>query len=171
MFTDGLPFTKVTTKPIGDKGHLKTHIFKFKTRSGLPYFIEVEEYVHDFFVLKYYLKKHRSSAKRYSLVVNSGEPFRVIRTAVEVLLAIHKENPRASFGFMGSPSENENPCQTKRYRIYVYICMNYFGHLNFTHFSLELKSQYVLMNNVHSDPNQFQKDLIGVFTTLYTNML
>jgi hypothetical protein len=37
---------------------------------------------------------------------------------MNVMFDIFKENPRASFGFIGANCENEDVANTKRYRVY-----------------------------------------------------
>lgn len=62
------------------------------------------------------------------------------------MFLIYKENPRASFGFIGANCENENIGNTKRYRVYYKIVATQISDNIFKHVENVEKSAYMLIN-------------------------
>ena len=59
---------------------------------------------------------------------------------------LYKENPRASFGFIGANCENEGIENTKRYRVYYKIVATQVSDNIFKHVENMEKSAYMLIN-------------------------
>ncbi|WP_233514941.1 hypothetical protein [Bacteroides sp. OM08-17BH] len=80
-------------------------------------------------------------------MTNTNEPRRIINTCINIMLSIYQENPKASFGFIGSNGFGEDVYCTKRYRVYSKIIATYFSDKYFYHKENIEKSAYMLINN------------------------
>lgn len=87
-------------------------------------------------------------------MTNTFEPRRIINTCINIMLSIYKENPKASFGFIGANGFNESTNYTKRYRVYSRIVATYFSDKYFYHKENTTKSAYMLINKIalHENP-------------------
>ena len=120
--------------------------------------VHVEEYPHYVHVLKFYLKNHRLSHKKYNLLTNLHDPLSVIGTCVEIMLYFYAKNPFASFAFIGANSLAEHTIKnTKRFRIYRRLMENSFSPFTFNHRTYEDKSAYVLLNKDNTEQNILEK--------------
>lgn len=155
-----------------DAKGLRTDTYTIRaTIINQTYILEVLHLEHNIYVLQFYLKNHRHSANRFSLLLpdevakSSKHVFYLLNTIVNLSSELYLVNSLASFGFMGAPttkennfkknSQNINPDKTvrntKRYRIYLLYVRRYFSPSDFTHISFKNSSCFLLMNN----KNQF----------------
>lgn len=148
---------------------LYKRLYSFKsTKSNECYWVWVECYDLHVYAVKFHLKRHRNSPDKYSIMTGTGEPRRIINTCVSIMLEIAKEDPRSSFGFIGSNMIDENINCTKRYKVYRTLMLTYFSDVHFTHKTNEEKSSYLLirkselLNNSH-----LMNDLELFFTAEY----
>ena len=74
------------------------------------------------------------------------EARRIIYTCMNIMFLLYKENPRASFGFIGANCENESQENTKRYRVYNKIVATQVSENIFKHVENIGKSAYMLIN-------------------------
>ena len=169
MNRDCYPFTFVHRSKNCGQGILYVDIYHFKsTKSNLSYLIRVERYEHNMYAVKFYQKNHRLSPKKYQILSNTFEPRRIIYTCMNVMFYIFKENPRASFGFIGASCENEDVANTKRYRVYNKIVATQVSEEKFEHVENIKKSAYMLINRAELEeyPNLIQ-DIEKTFQELY----
>lgn len=151
-----------------DAKGLRTDTYTIRaTIVNQTYILEVLHLEHNIYVLQFYLKNHRHSDNRFSLLlpeeiaISSRHVFYLLNTIVNLSSKIYLINSIASFGFMGSPttkennfkknSQNINPDKTvrntKRYRVYSLYVRRYFSPNDFTHISFKNSSCFLLMNN------------------------
>lgn len=145
---------------VGDHSALTTNrklvehlsIYSFKT-SNYPYLVEVEQYPHNIYVLKFYRRIHKGNKERFNLLTNEGRCSRIVGTCFSIFMDIYKKNPLASFGFIGSytidkKTGNVEPkSSTKRFKIYSLAVISYFGEETFTHFQNPANSVYLAISN------------------------
>ena len=110
----------------------------------MRYIAEVEHYKSDLYAIKFYLKVHQNSKDRFTVLTNLHEARPVIYTCIAILIDIYRQNNKASFAFIGSPSpkeierEKRNPRQkkenrTQRFRIYSTLMSTFFSETYFEH--------------------------------------
>lgn len=126
----------------------KRHIYTFNGRQGHCYLVQLEEYDHELFALKFYLEfSGETEEHRYGQLTHLYEAAPVLRTCLNIMLQVYRERPLASFMFTGSPLPGElDKKQTKRYRLYRRIMANFFSPVNFLHLVNEDQSLYLLLN-------------------------
>ncbi len=141
------PFTFVHRSRNCGQGILYVDIYRFKsTKSKLTYLVRVERYEHNMYAVKFYQKNHRLSPKKYQILSHTFEARRIIYTCMNVMFSVLKENPRASFGFIGANCEDEDEANTKRYRIYRKIMATKISEERFIHTRNQEKSAIMLIN-------------------------
>ena len=64
----------------------KKHLISFRSHTKHRYIVEIEEYPHHFYAIKYYLKANAHSDDRYCMLTGLNQATRVIRTCIEVML-------------------------------------------------------------------------------------
>ena len=147
MLKNAYPFHYIQKEKGDGTCILETHLYRFRSeKSKLVYIVRVERYKYDVYAVKFYLKNHRLSENKYRLLTYTYEPRRIINTCIKIMLSIFKENPNASFGFIGSNNLGENECGTKRYRVYSKLVATYFSDEYFHHKENIGKSAYMLIN-------------------------
>lgn len=119
----------------------------------------VEQYEHDIYAVKFHLKNHRLSKKKYNFQTNTFEPRTIVQTCINIMLDIYHENDCASFGFIGSNSEGEDVSMTKRFRFYRTVIATSFSDKYFAHIEYPDKSAYLLVNkdNLSNNPDLIDK--------------
>lgn len=141
---------------------LKRSLYSFKsTRSNQTYHVIVDNCLHNVNIIKFYLKSHRHSKRRYNVLTNLNEPRNVIFTCMNILNnEIHKKDNTASFGFVASNLPHESMENTKRFRIYDKFISTFIGSETFEHFSYIEWSAYVLIPKNHLVNNPTLSDQI-----------
>jgi hypothetical protein len=138
--------------------NVREHILTFSCKKNNQYIVHVEEYPHFIYVIKFHLKSHRLSEKKYNLQTNLHDPLTVIGTCVEIMLYFYKLNPFASFAFIGANSLGEGSIKnTRRFKVYRRIMENAFSPFTFNHLIYENESAYVLLNKDNIEDNLFEK--------------
>jgi hypothetical protein len=102
-------------------------------------------------------------------LTNNHDAAKVINTSLEVMRHfLLNKNKKASFGFSGAASleENEN-LETKRFRIYRKIMENLFSPTNFFHYQLPERNIYLLVNRLNSDPKLLIETLTEILRQHY----
>lgn len=132
------------------------HTYRFKTRLNRVYFIEVEEYKSHIYFAKFYCRLHKNLKNRYKIQLDDGDAFRIFSTCIQLAARIIKEDPLASFGFIGENSIGEEPNNTRRYRIYRVLSERYFSPKAFVHEKDDSNSTYFIINK----KNKIEKRLI-----------
>lgn len=134
--------------------------------------MEVEEYLHDIFILKYYQKKHRKHPKKFQILSEEYKAHTIVGTCVRIMLSIYSKNMKASFGFIGANSYNpatreEEPLNnTQRFRIYKYAMEQLISTDTFTHGMDEDSSSYIMINK-RCDIEFVAGEAKRMFTALY----
>ena len=138
----------------GFDGVLRIDLYRFTSvKSGLDYLVRVEEYPNNMYAVKFYLKNHSHSDKKYQLLTNTFEARTIINTCINIMLSVYEKNDNASFGFIGSNSDGEPVANTKRYRVYSKIIATYFSDKLFMHIENIDKSVYMLINRKQLELN------------------
>lgn len=174
MFDNSYPFTKLFSKDLGGKNHLKSKItYVFKIDNGESYLIEVEEYGHNIYIIKFCPKKLKRHPKRFNILTKENKMPQIVATCVQVMLQTLKKNPLANFGFLGSNTIDfskryvESKCETKRYRIYRYVMMNYLNEETFSHHMDSKNSTYLAINNKNENKDEILVKANKMFESLF----
>ena len=122
------------------------HLFTFRAFNRQRCMVLVEEYPHDVFALKFYLKAHAHSPYKYQLLTGFQDVPRIVRTCIEIFRYFFQENEEAFFCFLGSNLVSETLAETKRYRLYSKVMQNFFSPLLFEHRIMPDKSLYLMLN-------------------------
>lgn len=152
MFDTSYPVRYIhhTTLP----GSLYTdHLLTFTCRFNHQYLIHVEEYAHLVFGVKFHLKAHQDSDRRYSLMTKFNDTPRVLATIVQAMKLFEVKHPLATFAFFGAELEGEPVANTKRFRVYKPIMENFFNEVKYDHQYLEAESFYLILNKDHKQQN------------------
>lgn len=158
MFNSSYPFRYCNhEKTKKGQYHVLEHKLIFSCKKGNQYIVQVEQYPHHLYVIKFYLKQHRLSENKYSLLTNLHDPLQVIGTCIEILIYFYHKNPFASFAFIGANSLNEPVKNTRRFKIYRKIMENSFSPLIFNHSVYEEESAYLLLNKDNAEDNVLEK--------------
>jgi len=120
--------------------------YSFDGPGNHQYLVLAEHYPLDVYAVKFHLKSHSQSENKYSIVTGYGEAPSVIRTCIQIMLALLKENATASFCVLGTRSEREEKPETKRFRVYKRVLQNFFSPLFFEHRAHAEKNLYFLIN-------------------------
>lgn len=120
--------------PAENAGHSIKEEFEFyfkSTKSKLKYCVQAIYHEGDFFALKYYCKTHKDSKRRYSITTNTNEPYKIIRSCIQVIPILQQNYPTASFVAVGARSiygDNiEDVQNTIRFRLYYRMLYNLFS--------------------------------------------
>jgi len=138
-------------KPYGAQYTL--HILTFRCRFNRQYIINVEQYDHYVFGIKFHLKAHKDSPNKYNLLSGINDSFRVLSSVVRGMKYFEEKFPLASFAFFGAELEGEPTGNTKRFRVYRPIMENFFLYDDFEHRLLLEESFYLMLNMKHRDQN------------------
>jgi hypothetical protein len=135
--------------------------YSFDGPGNHQYIVLVENYQEHIYAIKFYLKSHAGSEDKYKLLTGFKQAPRIIRTCLEIMLTIVKENRKASFCILGTNLDNESKKETKRFRVYKRIMQNFFSPIHFEHRYLSEKSLYFLINKENNTPSML-KQLSGI---------
>ena len=162
MFDTAYLFHLLDHKQISVGGsQLATWKYNFRSRRR-RYIIEVELYKGPVYVIKYYAKCHALSTQKFNLLLKDEKPAPIIRTCINIMLAVYQRDSLASFGFIGSHKAN-----TQRFRIYQTLMFNFFGTETFEHAQSVKHSAYLLINRSHHPVDQFKSQAEAMFASLY----
>ena len=154
MFDTFYPHKFIMNKTVKGEHYDCVRLFTFRDSMSNRYVFEAEEYPFDFYAVKFYLKANALSDKRYNIMTNLHNAPRVIRTCLNIMLDIHRENSNASFGFIGARNTAEkSTANTKRFRVYRLIMGSLFSPHTFSHILNEEKSFYLLVNRTNPTEN------------------
>ena len=125
------------------------------TKTNHTYWVWVEVYCEHFYAVKFHLKEHRDSPRKYNLLTGLNEVRPVVNTCIMILREIAEKDPLSSFGFIGANSEGESIVDTKRFRVYHRLINTYFGNETFRHYFFPYFSAYVMLRAsiAEADPN------------------
>ncbi len=163
MFDKFFPFRLADKK--SNPAGFTVHLFVFRTPKKRT--ILFEAHLHEccpLAVVKFYDKAHRLSDNPFSLVSGSHEAAPTIRTAVEIMLHLLRENPLLSFAFMGAADPEGDTKETRRFRIYRGMLYRLFSEQYFQHLQMPRNSLYIMLNRAYLDLSPDGQEVI--FTTL-----
>jgi hypothetical protein len=168
MFDKGYDYRKVQVdKSKGEGVFLTKHIFVFISSSNhRKYIVEVEEYKYNMFILKFHLKCHNKADDKYSRMTKFNDVTKVLRTCIDIMIQMYKDNPYSSFGFMGANMVDEEIPANKRFRVYSVIMNRFFSPKRFWHNQNWNKNLYFLINKDSSESNLEQK-IIDSLSEIY----
>ncbi|MGN6266433.1 MAG: hypothetical protein ACTHM5_12200 [Ginsengibacter sp.] len=178
MFGSGYPFHQIDKKKGVVPYHLYTWKFNFNTNRR-RYIVEVELYELNIYIIKYFAACHIKSKNKYRLILNDEKPAKIIRTCIDIMLHFYKNDPLASFGFIGSDSSNkkkknktikESPSNTQRFRIYSTLMSGFFGKQTFSHAKSKKYSAYLMINRKCKGIRQFKRKAELMFEDVYVNI-
>ncbi len=171
-FSHGISYYdfKQVSKQSNDSGDLlETYIYSFKSpKTRMRYIAEVERYRYDLYAIKFYLKIHQNSSDRFTMLTNLYEARPVIYTCIAILVAIFRQNAKASFAIIGSPTPKEIEREkrdarqkkencTQRFRIYSTLMSTFFSEFYFEHCASFRHSLYLMRNkSTHCTTKEIQ---------------
>lgn len=154
-------FVQNLTQNLPSDSVLNRKLYSFKSsKTNYVYHVILDKCKYDVYVIKFYLKSHKNSKKKYNLITNLKEPRTVLRTCMEIALQeVFYKNPNASFGFVASNKVGEDYKCTKRYKVYERFITSYIGTETFAHYKYEDYSTYLLIPTIliDRDPNLSDK--------------
>lgn len=165
MFDKCFEFQYKTNKieRIGESD-VKVHLLTFRTSKNRVIIVNVHEHQeHSLYVLKFFDKNHRLSDHKFSLLTADGEASAIINTNIAIMQYFYKQNPYASFAFMGAPTQEEieinlqnhhhSAYSTKRFKLYRRIMSLFFNPAQFLHVQNIQCSAYLMANRDFLYPN------------------
>jgi hypothetical protein len=162
---EAYPFVEVSRQLVrdGDLTFLR-YIFHFRSRKNHLYLVYVDEFEeYHLCIVKFFLKAHSLSEKKFQLMTGNDEAASLITTCIVIMWKFHKTNPYRSFGFIGMNSEGENTDTTKRFRIYSKVMARKFSPVEFKHLIYPRKSAYLMLNIHAAETNPKLLNSIEVF--------
>jgi len=183
VLTPGYDFNYRTKRPPYHNNDILvyTHIYIFHTKNNSKgkgkdkYVVNVEEYKHDVFILKFYKQNHSDSKNRYSLLTGEFLARKIIMTCVNIGIHILSQNPNASFGFLGMPTlkEIQRPANkiynTKRYRVYEKFATFFFQEENFEHnYDINTSAYFMLSIKKRNIDKEIKQKILNMFVDHYT---
>lgn len=141
-------------------------LYSFKSpRSHQTYFVWVDRCVNNIYVVKFHLKSHRLSPRKYNILTNLREPRNVLYTCVNILInEIYAKDKTASFGLVAANLEGETPKNTKRLRFYERFIASVIGTEEFKHYKYEEKSAYIIVPKIALAKKQ---DLLECYSQMF----
>ncbi|HLP14179.1 MAG TPA: hypothetical protein VK177_19765 [Flavobacteriales bacterium] len=141
-----------------DLPHIKTIRFRFRDASNNLYLVLVDHFEHDLYVVKFHLQRQVRHRLKYNNIINAYHARKVLHKCVAIGQRIYNENPKASFGFVGSPRIREFKDArglegyklTKRYRVYFNLAATFFSSDVFDHIKNDNQSTYIMINKKHA---------------------
>lgn len=172
MFENGYTFRCSGAK---SEGVTRKLIYTFVTDENHKYITELEEHPMDVYVVKFYLKNHCDSDKKYSLTVSNSHRSvtsaqRVLKTCADICQDLARKNPKASFALIAAPKDGEEKYFNTRYRIYKQIIADWFSSDEFLHIHSEPNSGYLLINKSNNDPIDVAEKTIERFANVYPEL-
>jgi hypothetical protein len=178
MFDKAYTFHLVDHKTTEDGVVLESWVYVFKTMRR-RYVVRIERYQGNIYAIKYYANCHSACKNKYGLLLNDEQPAPIIRTCINIMLAIFAANPQASFGFVGSHSVNkikkgtvilEGKENTQRFRVYQTLMFNFFGTETFEHSQSIEHSAYLLINRANHPVEAFRASAEKMFREQYIEL-
>jgi len=140
--------------------------YGFDCRHGRRYTIWAEHYPYDIFAIKFFLRSHIHSPRRFKMLTGLNDPFRVFSTCVQVMVDLRKEEPGCSFAFIATSLVKEGENNTKRLKVYRKIMETLFSPTNYIHYIYEPKSAYLLLNR-HTQHGDILKKAEKMFNKVF----
>ena len=167
MFASAYPHSKLnhTSKQLGED-KLIEHIYAFRGKTNKRYIVLVEEYNYFVHIVKFCLQERKIYSDRFNQLTNLNECSRVLTTIGHIMRDIHKKNPYASFGFIGSNLPGEEKENTKRFKLYSNVVSQVISPVGFEHRVSLRHSAYLLVNRDNHEPALLNK-IDAMFDRIY----
>jgi hypothetical protein len=142
----------------------RRYTFHFKSRKNHTYLAYLDEFEdYHLCIIKFFLKAHSLSEKKFQLLTGNNEAAGLITTCLAIMWQFYKENPYRPFGFIGMNSEGENTDSTKRFKLYSKVMARKFSPQEFRHLIYPKKSAYLMLNVHAAETNPALLDNIETF--------
>ena len=136
--------------------------------------VVVEEYHHHIFIIKFFLKAHKSHPQKYSLLTGLQEAPKVLGTCLKITVTIIKKNPLASLCFIGAPTleeaeraKNHIKAPTKRFNMYTKVVARLFSPNDFLHVEDANNSAYAIITMRNGNPHKILGLIKKMFDDYY----
>ena len=153
--------------------HSRTNVFRV-TSYCAKYIVEVEVYVHDTFVLKFYPLRFKRLKNKYRYISGDNILKELLGTCLAIFKGYFDRIPTASFGFMATGSIvgdfQENQENNQRFQIYKQVMQNVFGDETFAHY-IDVSYSAYLMANRANQLDSFVVDMQHQFCDMYPDIL
>ena len=155
-----------TQKPSKKEGFLVcTHNYIFFNQLNKKYIVKINEFEEDLFYVSFYMQGSR--VNKYSVLTNDGYLKTKVYTCLDICYNIYKQNPTASFCFIGAATLKEikeDSRQTKRFRIYRRLVSSYF-YRYLTDFNLiyDENNCFMLLANKKADTKKLSELINNCF--------
>lgn len=156
-------------KPHANDYFQKLHIYTFKSKSNHRYIVNVEEYDYHVMIIKFYLKAHSLSSKKYQYLTNLNDAPRLIRTCTNIMLDILSKNPYSSFGFVAAQSLEEVENNSKRFNVYRILMSSWFSPERFFHKEYKEQNAYLMLNKNYGEADMLLK-VEAFFKEIYPSL-
>ena len=171
MFQDFFEFHKINYQnQVQESASFIKHSYAFygKEVNGKRkrYIVAVEQYSYNTYAVKFHLFEHRRYKHKYSILSHQFECSRVLTTVGRIMIEVLKENPFASFAFIGSPLPKEKPNNTKRFRVYSKVMRQVISTTQMEHYLSPNSSCYIILNRHNEEPDLLNK-VITMFRSMY----
>lgn len=101
MYADSSYEFKLAFKKNVQQKHFRCeHDFTFKNKYGLKYIVSGHQYDHNFYAIKFHLKKHSGQKNRFRILIKQNDAIKILNTVVSVMVRLRNENTSASFGLL-----------------------------------------------------------------------
>ena len=161
MFDQHYPFQYIMTEHPEGEPFQQLHIYTFHGPNHQHYTVHVEEYPMNVYAIKFHLQAHSNSLNRYQLLTGYSQAPRIIRTCIEIFLALFEKNNESSLCFIGTNTFGEGKSETKRFRIYKGVMQNFFSPQFFEHRYFANKSLYLMLNK-RKNMEELNKVISGI---------
>ena len=142
-------------------------LYKFRAnRSKQIYLVWIDKCIHNVYVIKFHLKNHSSSKRKYNILTNLHEARSVVYTCLMILLnEIYAHDKYASFGFVAANLESEESKEnTKRLRFYTTFITTFIGSEVFCHYKYVESSAYLLIPKIAFEKNpNIENEIMNLF--------
>lgn len=170
MFDTSFPFSLSQRTPKNTDYKIAEYVFQFITLKR-RYVVIAELYELNVIAVKFFPADKKSQSNRFSVVLNDFDFAPIMRTCINIMHYLFKENPKASFAYIGVNTVKngftELKANTKRYRIYEYIMDEFLNPLSFKRFFSIKNSAMLLVNTANTDYDLLAEKMIVMFTDLY----
>ena len=104
-----------------DSYQLDTLVYKFESlKSHHQYVVHIERYIYNLHCVKFFDDSDDCSEGKFSHLTATNEPRTIFRTVAYIAQDVLRNNPKASFLFIGAADKRDKPGHTtRRFRVYV----------------------------------------------------
>jgi|SRR5439155_22141805 len=141
---------------------------------GKKYLVTIEECKYKVYIPKFYPASLKNNKNRCNVLTNDYHAAGIIRTTINIMLEILKNNPGASFSWAGFPvimkNKKESKLFTQRFRIYKNVMLNFFNQENWYHYEDYRTSTYLLVNKQRAHIDKYMEKVIKMLINIYPDL-